>query len=755
MHPNKKEYVTSYHYNYLGQCTKITNPYGLSTEQSFDEFGRIIEIKYPTISNENDEKVKPVIKKQYDIAGFPISLIDQKNQETKIEYNIRGQPIKIEYPDGTSEKMIYRVDGQLIEKVDKNQTRTLYTRDPLGRIVEEAQYQNKKKLRCTTYEYNSFHLTKKIDAEGGITSYAYDKLGRLKKITQDNRTQENFYDSIGRLKEVKEFFGDNPTDYRSTLTEYDRLDRVKKEILQDSFGKMFHFFSYEYDERGNQILVKNGENQTITEYDAHKNPIKITDALNKTIHITYDTEFINDLKQKVLQIITTDPLGYQTFDTYDAANRLVTTERKNPLGKKVAFQKNLYDVLGNRCTILNENIENGNQINTSISYNCDNQIASIIEAVDTPEQKTTKFLYSLGQKIVTIKPDGISLHYSYDSLGRLKTFDSSDKTISYSYHYNKLDQVIKVVDEINKHTTNRTYDSLSQLIQEDLANGLSISYAYDRSGRIKEVHLPDQTSIQYYHDAAHLKEIHRIIDKNSVYSQHYCDYNLSGEVIRSKLPGENGETVYEYDALLRCTKVTSKSFKQEIPQNGFDPAGNLLNFIKDAISYSFTYDDLFHLNSESGFQNHTYRFDSLSNRIEKDQEILACNVLNQVIKNGDENIEYDLNGNLIRRNGIELTYDSLDRLIKINKNGSITTYQYDPFDRRISKKQENREELYLYQDLEEIGSWVNGEFKELRISSNNPHNPIIAIELNRVPFILLQDLTGNTACLLNQQGEIV
>ena len=124
------------------------------------------------------------------------------------------------------------------------------------------------------------------------------------------------------------------------------------------------------------------------------------------------------------------------------------------------------------------------------------------------------------------------------------------------------------------------------------------------------------------------------------------------------------------------------------------------------IPYTFTYDDLYQLKSESGHQSHTYLFDSLSNRLKKDKELHEHNALNQTIKKGNEKLTYDSNGNLTQYKEARYFYDALDRLIQVESNGSITSYTYDPFNRRLSKKQDGQEQLFLYQGQEEIGSWT-------------------------------------------------
>ena len=161
------------------------------------------------------------------------------------------------------------------------------------------------------------------------------------------------------------------------------------------------------------------------------------------------------------------------------------------------------------------------------------------------------------------------------------------------------------------------------------------------------------------------------------------------------------------------------------------------------------------LQSESGYQNHNYLFDSFSNRLKKDKELHEHNALNQTIKKGNEKLTYDSNGNLTQYKEARYSYDALDRLIQVDTNGSITSYTYDPFNRRLSKKQDGQEQLFLYQGQEEIGSWSNGSFNELRLLNNSSRNPTAAIELNGIPYVPLHDIAGNIICLLNLQGNVV
>lgn len=762
IHTDGQRFSTTHTYDYLNNCVSTVNPYGQTTSQTFDEFGRVLATQYPAILNEAGELVHPIVSKTYDIAGYPISTTDAKGGKIEIEYNVRGQPIKTSYPDGSCEEWRYRLDGQLVHHIMKNGTNTIYAKDHLGRATEETTYTSDGQLlKKIQHIYNSLHLLHTIDAMGSLTTYTYDGAGRLEWIDQNGKKQKNIYDPMGRLAEIREWFGNSPDEYRATIKVYDLLDRIIEERLQSPDGTVLHLARYAYDADGNRTWVKTGEQETRTEYNSHHQPIKITNALGGQTHTTYNHFFINAHGQRVLQTITTDPLGYQTIDTYDTAQRLVETLRRNPFGQKIAYQTTHYDLCGNPCHIQEEIIQGTVKEvrHTLYTYSENNQVTSLTEGAETPQQKITRTLYNAhGKKSITIKPDGVLLFFNYDPLERLSTLYSSDQTIHHCFEYNLRDQVTQAKDLSSGQITQREYDQSGNMIKENLGNHLNIEYAYDYLRRPRFILFPDQTAAEYLYNAVDLKEIHRLIKGERVYSHQDKQHNLSGYILKSTLPGNNGEVDYAYNPLGHCIAIHAKQYHQETPSEGFDLAGRLKEFQAQGIPYRFTYDDYSHINSEEGHTSHTYCLDSASNRIEKDGEPHTYNTLNQLIQKGKEQFTYDQNGNLIQRIGEKTTlytYDALDRLTSVTQEGKKTQYIYDPFHRRLSKQQEEKEEQFLYQGQEEIGKWSQGKCQELRLLGKNPRSLMVALELQGTPYVPLHDFSGNVVCLLNHQGETV
>lgn len=755
IHDNGTRLVTTYQYDYLGRRVSTTDPYGHETRQVFDSFGRVIKIIRPTLLTDNGQAVSPVIQMKYNVAGYPIEVIDPKGHTTLTEYNIRGKPLKISHPDGSIEQFYYRLDGELIAQIDKSGVRTVWEKDYQGRITKETLYGiNQEVLKETRSIYNAFHLLKTIDPLGEETCYTYDGAGRVKTITQGTKKTEQFYDSLGRVNEIREWFGESSSAYRSTIKTYDGLNRVIREHLMDADGNCYHHSKTTYDRRGNKIMVREGDQVTRTTYDTHNQPVTIVNPSGETTRTVYNTHFLNSIGQRVLQTTVTDPLGNQTIDTYDAANRLVETETLNPFGKQIFHQQMAYDLCGNRTRISNylfgKNID-PKKIDTVFDYTPDNQVSLCIEDANCATQKITRYEYNAyRQKSATIKPNGVRLECSYDALGRLQTLSSSDQTVAYTFAYDLNNRLLSSLDLLTNTTIRRAYDAHGFLIQETLPNELSLSYKNDPLGRLTQVTLPDQTTIEYCYNAVDLKQVKW---KNYIHTNQH--YTINGKLLESTLPENAGTIKYTYNKKGKCTSITAPHYTTTVEKH--DALGQLTHYQAQGIEYHFSYDERHQLQSEQGHATHSYLYDSLSNRIEKDEETSSYNTLCQLLFKGNERFAYDPNGNMTSRdNGaIRYTYDALDRLIAIEKEGENIRYCYDSFHRRYSRTMNGEEEKFIYQGDEDIGRVTNGTIDQLRILGSSGRAQTIAIELEGIPYLTIQDLAGNIAQLLDIEGKVV
>ena len=197
------------------------------------------------------------------------------------------------------------------------------------------------------------------------------------------------------------------------------------------------------------------------------------------------------------------------------------------------------------------------------------------------------------------------------------------------------------------------------------------------------------------------------------------------------------------------SNTKKQNFTQEAVQ--FDPVGNISRMRTQNDESVYSYDKLYQLTSESGLFAHEYANDSLYNRLQKDQEHIQVNDLNEDVSH----FEYNKNGNPVRQGNTRYTYDALDRLIRIESPQQHQDLTYDSLHRCLSKTtvhngvQETR--YFLYDGQNEIGSFDERlNIQELRILGAAPHAEIgaaIAVEVQGKAYAPIHDLPGNIAAL--------
>lgn len=449
----------------------------------------------------------------------------------------------------------------------------------------------------------------------------------------------------------------------------------------------------------------------------------------------------------------------------DTRNFPLYVQYKNRNGVTTAFQEHYYDPAGNRIQTIDSIFIDGKyqkSITTTFEYNSVNQIIRQVEGKKTTKQKINTFEYNVyGQKSFQTKCDGTKLHFEYDALGRLKHYYASDRSFEYTYYYDKHNHLYEVYDSIRQTTTKRTYTPAGELLSELQDNNISVSYTYDKIGRMTGMTLPDTSKIVYTYDPAFLRNISRFkADGTLIYEHKYLDYDLSGTHHHTQLCASAGHLKIETNKLKQPTTISTSEFTQTVTYN---TVGNLESKSTEShlgiLHNNYQYDDLYQLTSE---KEHHYHYDSLYNRIQKDDESYSLNDLNQLIQKSHCHYDYDDNGNLIRKteNGqsVEYKYDALDRLIEVIDGNDHTYYTYDAFNRRMSKKTNSTTENYIYQGQNEVGSTINGEIVTLRILGKGLGAEIgaaVALELNHETYIPIHDIHGNIASLLNSSGNTI
>ncbi len=737
----------SHRYNYLNQKVATLDTSLHETNFTYNESGHLLETLYPEVLGEK-RLVRPKEVNTVDIFGNVLTHTDPEGALTTTTYNLFGKPTKIHYPDGTSETMSYFIHGPLQRHTGKNGLITLYTYDFLDRPTRKEIVDPTFGLIATeTWTYSAFHLLTHTDPEGRITSYQYDPFGREICCMKEGVETRYEYDERGRRYKAIE------GGTKVTILTFDNLDRVVATSIEDLLGNQKHLTKTAYDARGNVIALttytEEGPQITKTFYDDQDRPIQVMDPLGNITTTEYNDQFYNEFQQKVLCITVTDPKGCRHSTIKDTLGRDQKKLSLDPFGNPIAKVEIFYNLRGDVIRVEQTAVARDRPERTHtlcMSYDCMGRQVLLIE----DERRTYTTYNQIGEKETVIRPSGTSLHHEYDTQGRLARFYSKD--FDYSYTYNKNHELLRVRDHKNSTETLRTYDERGLLISETLGNGLTLSTIYDTLKRPIRLIYPDGSSSTYTYDAAYLTHVYRYSSTGDLLFTHtYSSRDLAGNIL------QNGPATITYDPLLRPRSITAPKWSQK--KICYDATGNLTSFVLEdshgSLERTFSYDMLNQLTEEAGQFNHTYTHDSLYNRIVYDNAPVFYNALHQTLTD-----IYDQNGCLTKLSSHEYTYDSLDRLIRVQTPNTTLTYTYDAFNRLLTRScsTSNDPDHFLYDGQNEIGRIAREKIVELRVLGEGMGAEIgaaVTIELDGISYTPLHDHNGNVAALLDASGTPV
>ncbi|MBT4444508.1 MAG: RHS repeat-associated core domain-containing protein [Waddliaceae bacterium] len=767
---------TKNRYDYLGNIIAHTDLYGNETNYEYDEFSRLISTTSPEVLNENSDTIRSIKRQEYDILDNVTIMINENGDKTETTYNISNKPISIRYPDGTTEEFRYNLDGTLRSKKETNDTTIIFTYDFLGRSIHEERLDNNGTIIYSTEKtYNAFNMVSSTDAEGYRTDYEYDGAGRLIATTQEDTMmhQEVVYDALGSLESTKEWYGPEENDYTASVEVHDLAGRVIERRAEDGNDRVLETSLLRYDENDNLLETTNfafdgTTTKMSTQYNDFNEPIHHTDALGNTTLIIYDHSFNNGRGQKVLKTTAIDPKGTHTTTILDALGRIESSEKKDPFGTIVAKHEIRYDAVGNRCrhteTVFAYGKEKEQQI-TAWEYGPLNRVKLLWERFKTSLARQTTYNYNdNGQLSIITKPSGISIYHTYDEMGRMQQFSSSDDSFCYRYTYDKSSRVIAVTDTLSNTTTRRSYDAAGRITHETLGNDLDVVCAYDRKGRTTRLSLPDNRSVEYLYDSFHLRDVSYQKD-DTEYTHSYDAFGINGVILQATLIGKTGKASHSYDLNGRRTSTQMDAFTEELV---YDNAGNVTSRISSSGgTENYYYDGLYQIIEEKGSTPHTYAYDSINNRIEKDGEEYSLGGYNELLAHGDVTYDYDLNGNITAKHvggeNITYAYDALGRLITVTEDDNIQiSFTYDAFNRRMDKTTylwqgdgwtKHAHLRFLYVSDNEVGAADDDgtlvEFRVLGLGRGAEIGAAIAVDFDDIVYAPIHDSYGHVVALVD------
>jgi RHS repeat-associated protein len=663
---------------------------------------------------------------------------------------------------------------------DSYGNKTIYFYDQFGRLIKTIyplvlnhQDQVIQPIEEIFYGDNKIKIQ---DVNGYWTQISLNEWEQVNEILYPDQSTESFtYSTEGQLQEKKTRKGS----IQRCLKHQKR--QLTACTIQTINGKVIH-------QLGNQEeKTINDEKIFPVQSNHHQKEGSIHQALNgswkKEGVVSEDRPFLNNRKQLVRQTETVDSSGRRLIATYDALHRLESILLFNNLGTKLSEMDVRYDARGNKTLEKHVVLFHGQPIRTYIlswTYDSMNRVTSLVEGLGLPNQKQTSYTYnSLGQLETIVKPDGVQLLYVYDEMEQLVEMKASNLSLDYQFIYDDQQRLIAIHDRLHHHSILRYYNSLNQMIEEQMGS-ISLKNRYNATGQRVQLTLPNASSIYYRYHGMYLTDIQRLSNDGSLLYQHRYQYSPeTNQLLASELIENLGTLHYDYDSKSQFRQLQSSWWSETIDERGMDADQNIVQrTFKDltgVVSQSLLYTEDQQLRQESE-QNRTQQFeyDSLYNCLQKGEESWQINALNQLIQTTQWTYQYDCNGNLIEKKTsdawFKYEYDALDRLTRVIKNDQLAiTYQYDPFYRRLNQNfyhktdqghwQKDRIEWFIYDGYQEIGKMDEGgnilELRVLGIGKGAEIGAAIALEINNKIYAPIHDSQGSVRCLIDSEHQTV
>ncbi|HNA61578.1 MAG TPA: RHS repeat-associated core domain-containing protein [Rhabdochlamydiaceae bacterium] len=808
--------IYGYDYDFNHQCTHITQ-YGAKGEcvQSFysydgnrnlisildknhqqsifhyDDLGRLKSASYPPTVVDGNRVIQPIYTYEYDLFDNPIIITDPQQRVTQKTFTVRGQPTLIQYPDGTQELFKYDTEGSLHRHRSRDGTTRVIEYDYLGRVSHIQRYPRGSRVieaeSTNIYRgYDAFHLKSEENEEGFQTLYSYNKAGRLASRTTDDKKVDFIYDPLGRVNAIKRWKTDKA--YSLEVKDLNFLGQVVEERTEDEKGVVLLKKKLTYDSAGllKQIVGYPHNQESVLahyDYDGLGRVTNVTNELGLSTHIIYEDGYINDLGQQVLKRTSIDPSGNQTEDIFDVYDRLALVLKKNSKGELLYQREVSYDLSGNRS--LEQYARMPNEINPAVyafrfKHEKGDLLTSFTQAEGSGSELITTFSYNQYADLTTqtFPKTKEPVTYNHQGMGYLSSLtfkdDNSSSFTKYEFDSNLRGYLTKENFLFNSVTyTYSANDRCSSetIMERSIGTAYKVTPSYDREGCITRIQLPDDSTIDYSYQGPLVIEItRRSKAKSELYKHKIVSYDLMGHVLEEILPFNGGSRKQSWDKLGRRTAILTDFFQDKVPENGYDTLSRLTRRTvligPNAAEATYTYTDLSQLASEKGSIDSGYTYDSLNNRLSKNNLIYKNNILNQLEMVGKQECKFDLNGNLIQWNDFTFEYNPLNQLIEAkDTQGNTITYVYTSGGKRLSKKIESKNKKtktfrYFYLGDTELGCLdETGTIVELRIPQD-PNDPerstFVAFELKKNTYIPIYDLQGNVGCLINaKQRKIV
>lgn len=581
--------VYQYTYNKKGQLETETDPLGNQTLYSYDAVGNLIK---------EEKKGIGEIQYAYDVLDRLISYTNMDGYTTTYRYDEDDNLTELINPKGETIRYCYNAGGELTEETNAMGYTIYYSYTPLGQlqtikddIGEIAQF-----------EYEAGGRLKQVERIDGMpAAYEYDKDGNISRV--DRISGESISYQYDNQKRIVGIYGANGQKEEYT---YDKNGFLCME--QDAKG---HANSYVYDKNGNMTCLKDAlGNESIYQYDVMNRLVEIKRYAGQKApespckRIRYE----RDLNGNVLSV--TDEANRIEKYTYDAAGRMQTkTDREGNLTKYIYSREG---------KLLHISYADGKESRFAYEKN------GALKEIEDWTGKTTMENDAMGRVKKLCDPNGKQIAYRYSLRGEKTGICYPDGTWC-EYHYNEKGYLSELCD--GEDSIHYSYDSYGRLKKKTLPGEIQTEYQYTPDGWIESMVTRGKNhSLYEQHDCTYdtqknRTEIHRKrLDAKEAEGRYHYNYDALGRLLEVSKDGALLRS-YAYDAW--GNRLSKKEYAKEgtkETQYSYQPSGELLSETDGDTKRSYRYDmrgNLIEIH-RNGKTEKTYRYDC-RNRLEEVQ----------------------------------------------------------------------------------------------------------------------------------------
>ncbi len=723
------ELVTHYEYNADGELIREINPAGAVTEyengvnysKTTDALGgTVISTRYLDGSPKSTHGTAAYPRSyKYGIEnGEPYALECAAGIEQRRTYtDFLGRSYKTVYPDNFTETTVYDNSGRVVGKENSGDFKAIQVYDENSGAVK---YQAIKRSNSSNdIDWNNDLIT---ETDSGyseknsntvvrfLKKYVYNNGSpvevSLSEASRDSKLQwetkngltvftELSYEGDGKAREIT-------TSYDGTcLTNSYENDTLKKRV-HNSLGEI----EYIYDEFNRPTGTNHQENGIAvnmrTAYNKSGQPITTSQtagALQKSESYEYD------LLGRASSFVSAS--GDITTYSYDQRSRVVCVENN------VLRQEFDFDDLGNLSHFITYQDERTPQI-TSFLYDNHGRPVSKIYSDNNRES----YKYQGDGKISEYTScRGHVHHYSYNAAGELiRVF--SEAGLNRTYRYDQKGQLIKVTDNGNEmdlsygeygnllsetfplqsggKSVTHSYDSFYRPIGLGIGNLPVAEYEYGSDNRLSAVgNQFAKGNYAYVSDSEKLQARSWQIDDSAPF---LTMRNAYDDGIRFSGLTVNNQREVNYSLNIEDRKTSAEMFDGSKWNYSYDNSGQLTHALRHE--------------NDAELNQMSYTYNRLGNRLSSEEDSIArlytSNQLNQYMLVDMDGISYDADGNMLMNRGWLYTWDTLNRLVKAEKDHLTLEFDYDYMGRRSEKKvSENgvliKHERFIYSGYKLIG----------------------------------------------------